>query len=416
MTINEFLREKKFSSTKAVPNGKASTPEELYNNCITVPYPNDKSDPKTEMINRAIIGWHKLLSWYAVQDGAVLLSRLYESQKTDAVWDNRRNALTLSENYSYAFCSNHFARIIMTMALNGFVPSKQDFWDTMVTKRDFYLSSSHGLTGIEKRISAYSRKLYSDKCYTPGWYLAHIISVNDMPYKNSSSIDTRSIFKLGKESDWGFDAAMGCTVRKNNDRLTDPQKAVAVAHFLRCVDPINYFLVPNQNNVIYQKVHSNDGSPLGENKFVVEYMTIKAYERFGAEFEDFLNKALADLDIAKICSGKAKVSTAPINATYGIDINAGASSKKCGYDDEELMVAAYYLRNHSSLIKVEEVVLNVSNKKGFIAMKILNKLGIDTSAMSPHRGLLATTDINTAINSATGTFKATLEEILKRGL
>ena len=417
MTIKEFLSTKNIVSTIAIPIGLASTPQELYDECITVAYPSDASNPQTDKITQAIIGWHKLLSWYAEQEGAVLLSRLYESEGTSGNWDNRRNSLTISENYSYAFCSNHFARVIMTMALSGFVPDKKDFWDMMVNERGFYLGSLFGLTPVEKRISAYSQKVYNAKFYTPGWYLAHIISVaaKEMQYKEHQDIDVKNIFKLGREIDWQSDSMLGCKIRRNKDCLDAREKKVAIAHFLRCLDPINYFLVPNQNNTIYKKINAGDGSPLGENKFVVQFMFTKAHERFGSHFEDFLRKALVDFDIKSIYEKKSSIASAAIQAEYAPGINATGDSRKYS-EDEEFEVAAYFLKNRVGLVNVEEIVLKVSSKRGWAAKEILNKLGIDTSKKSPHRGLLAKSNIDDEIAKATGVFKNTLEEIKKRGL
>lgn len=415
MTIKEFLSGKNVALTKTVPVGNASTPQELYSGCITVPYPCDPTDPRSDIITEAIIGWHELLSWYVKQDGAVLLSRLYESEGSSGNWDNRRNSLTISKNYNYAFCSNHFARVIMTMALNGFVPDKKDFWDMMVTDRSFYLSSLFGLTPVEKQIAAYNQKAYNARFYTPGWYLAHIISVKDMPYKEHCDIDVKNIFKLGNKSEWSEDSILGCIVRKNNDSIDLREKEVAVAHFLRCLDPINYFLVPNNNNVIYKKINPDDGSPLGENKFVVQYMMIKAYERFGSAFKDFLNLALADLDIQSVCGTKAAIATAAISVEYAPRINTSGSTQKYT-DDEEIEVAVFFLRNHTGLVDAEETVLKVSGKRGWEAKRILNDLGIDTSRKSVHKGLLIKSNIDTEIAKADGVFKTTLEEIKKRGL
>ena len=419
MTIQEFLAGTSFIPTQPVPNGKANTPEQLYNNCISVPYPSD-THPDAAKVTQAIKDWHKLLVWYANQDGAVFLSRLYESQRTNGVDDNRRNSLTVSNNYSYAFCSNYFPRIILSMALNGFCPTEADFWNWLVTNKTAHLGYFKS-TAIERRIAAYPLGSYNAKFYTSGWYLAHIISVNAMTYKGHNNIDVRDIFQLGDESMWEFDATLGKIIRKNGSTIDANQKAVAIAHFLRCVDPINYFLVPNKNNVVYHEVNAGDGTPLGENRFVVEYMLIKAFERFGDTLEDFLNLSLADVDIHSICSAanKAKISASPIDAVYKIGINNnGAPTLKNTYD-KELEVAAYYLRHNVGLVKVEENVLKLSGKKGWTAQTILRSLGIvDTSAKSIYKGLLSKphADIDVEISRATGIFKTTLEEIKKRGL
>ena len=410
MTIKEFLQGQGFAPTKMVPTGFAATPEELYTKCISVVC------PETNTITNAIIGWHELLTRYVKRDGAVLLTRLYESETDkDGRWDNRRNALTISQNYNYAFCSNHFPRLILTMALNGFVPNDDDFWDMLVTNREFYLSALFGMTPVEKRISAYQTKSYHAAYYTPGWYLAHIASVKDMPYKNCSHLDIQTIFKLGEEKDWQYDKTLNCTVRKNNDKLDAQEKEFAVAHFLRLVDPINYFLVPNRYNVLYKKVNPSDKSPLGENDFVVKYMLVKAYQRFGETFIDFVDKALVDVDINEACLQHSNVASSEISADFAVDINPHPSSRKYTYD-EEIEVVAYYLRHRDGLVNVEVKHMKLSGKRGWEAKSILNTLGVDTSRGTKHKGLLQRANIDDEIDKASGVFKTTLEEIKKRGL
>ena len=85
-------------------------------------------------------------------------------------------------------------------------------------------------------------------------------------------------------------------------------------------------------------------------------------------------------------------------------------------ENDKYKVASYYLRNNVSLIEVEKHVLGLLDNHGARAKNILNKLGIDTTKNSPHKGLLVNNDIDTAISQATGKVKETLEEIKKRNL
>ena len=145
-------------------------------------------------------------------------------------------------------------------------------------------------------------------------------------------------------------------------------------------------------------------------------MLTKVYERFGLVFEDFLDKALADIDIKSIYKQKSSIASAKIHAEYAPGINATGDSRKYT-DDEEFEVASYFLKNRLGLVNVEEIVLKVSGKRGWAAKEILNKLGIDTSKKSAHKGLLIESDIDAEIANATNpVFKHTLEEIKKRGL
>lgn len=85
-------------------------------------------------------------------------------------------------------------------------------------------------------------------------------------------------------------------------------------------------------------------------------------------------------------------------------------------DDQKYAEAAYYLRKAAKLTEVEEVCLGINNS-GSTAKGHLNKLGIDTSDNSPHKGMLSGTSIDDAIaDPANAKIKNTLEEIKVRGL
>ena len=61
--------------------------------------------------------------------------------------------------------------------------------------------------------------------------------------------------------------------------------------------------------------------------------------------------------------------------------------------------------------------MKLTGRNGATAKYILNKLGVDTSGKTGHKGLLLhCTNIDDEIAKATGTFKLTLEEIKKREL
>lgn len=91
-------------------------------------------------------------------------------------------------------------------------------------------------------------------------------------------------------------------------------------------------------------------------------------------------------------------------------------SRRTYTDDDKYREAAYYLKNSVGLKDVEKAVLGLDGS-GNTAQNHLNKLGIDTSSTSKHKGLLIHTDIDDAIAKATdATFKNTLEEIKNRSL
>ena len=308
MNIYEFLHTPVLVTPRPVPTGHASTPEELLKTCIPV----DLTDKK--LVN-SIIEWHNLLLRYINNNpDPVFLSRLYESAGISGAWDTRRGALTICKNYRYAFASNHFARIIYTMAINCFIPTDDDFSD-MMNNMKFSLFYEHRLTPIEKKIAAYTNIPYDHPYYTPDWYLAHIISVNDCPYFNHEHIPIRDIFQIGNASDWVYNSKIDRMVRTNDVALTPEEYEVAKAHFIRFVDPINYFLVPGKNFVVYNKQHEDDGAPLGENKYVLDLMTLEASRAFGKTFEEFMKEALVDPDYIKTIKNRYKVNQT-IDAHY----------------------------------------------------------------------------------------------------
>ena len=94
----------------------------------------------------------------------------------------------------------------------------------------------------------------------------------------------------------------------------------------------------------------------------------------------------------------------------------GASGRRRYTDEDKYAEAAYYLCKGAKLTEVEEVCLGVNNS-GSTAKDHLNKLGIDTSDSSPHKGMLSDISIDDAIaDPANAEIKKTLVEIKARGL
>ncbi|EPF46901.1 hypothetical protein HMPREF1222_01482 [Treponema vincentii F0403] len=273
-TIQDFLNDSTFSFP-AVPTGTASSIEEFYENCIKTTLQKDSSIVKE---------WHNLLVEYSKDSESILLSRLYESRKVNGQWDTRRGMETImNDNFSYAFASNFFARIIYSMVYVGFVPEYKNFKD-MFINHIFSLYSFIGTTDCERKYSSFVNKAYKPVFYTQGWYLAHIISINDEQFYKFPNVNIKEILVPGKLSDWKL--FNNIYKRKLNYSFTNDEKKIIIAHFLRFIDPINYFLVPNQNNINVKSI--------GENKNVVDYILRRSFEVYGDSFINFLDLALVD--------------------------------------------------------------------------------------------------------------------------
>lgn len=324
-TIKEFFNNKDFNFPKP-PTDKCDSVIDLYENCIKMTAQPDKS---------VIEKWHDLLVRYANDPKSVKLSRLYEStkngtekvyengiEKKKIIWDTRRGMQTFMQNgYTYAFASNYFARLIFSMAYAGFVPEYDDF-KSMFLNRDFPLFFPYKTTECDRQYASFNAKTYKDCFYTPGWYLAHIISVNDIPFYKYPEANIKEILHLGKLSDWKktFDIKSSemtikefldlpdlsdpsglselekindSRIRKIHSRnmdksFTEDEEKIIRAHFLRFIDPINYFLVPSGWNDI------QIGKSVGENKDVISFMIKKRHETFGKKYEEFLDLALVN--------------------------------------------------------------------------------------------------------------------------
>ena len=100
--------------------------------------------------------------------------------------------------------------------------------------------------------------------------------------------------------------------------------------------------------------------------------------------------------------------------------SSSTSSRTGGFSDaERYAAAAYYLRNDDATLGAVQVAalgISATAGNGSQAKTVLNRLGVDTSRSSTHRGLLNRISIDDAIVTATDPFKTTLEEIKKRGL
>lgn len=132
------------------------------------------------------------------------------------------------------------------------------------------------------------------------------------------------------------------------------------------------------------------------------------YKQLRQEQEDWIRQAMEKLDAEGIKPTVTKTEKSK-------NIDDAFAGKGYTYD-EKLAVAACYLRKDEGLVWVEENCMKLKGRNGATAKYILNRLGIDTSTKSEHRGLLAKPNVNLddEIGKATGAFKITLEEIKKR--
>lgn len=292
--------------------------------------------------------WSKLLIDYTEEDDAVFAIRAFfgrskkfiESKKDDEL---RRGFLTVPNNasYTYFFTDNSFAAYFHKMALDGYVPSLDEF-KNMMMKRLF--PAHFGLhCGIEKVKAAY------DIGATPvppigeyGYKIAHVSDacghycMNNNDDLSFADLSPRH-FPRGKYSDWKYNSTLGYYVR-NIDVLPETRK-ILTAHFLRFVNPFNHFLAPKAKNTntskktgisttkIYNKYYNYikqaEKYDIGEFKPLLDYVN-ERFEKdvYKDEYIEYKKLLLLPDDFFGTVSGDEE-----INIEYGNPLHVFESSK-----------------------------------------------------------------------------------------
>ena len=277
---------------------KAKDFDELWKNVIEPNLP-DKN---------AVIGWHNLLMQYVQQDNAVFTLRACASGD-----HSRRgclNQVIVNGKTTFGtFCiDNGIPTYIYAMAKDKFVPELTEFNEMMIHNCSFPFGWN--VTSEEKEIAAYPKGKnpgISDK----GYKLAHIFPAgkeysDDAGYKTITKF-WKAEFPKKDVSDWKQNKlASGKYYRPikiNDEGKVEKVRNFAVAHFLRSVHPLNFFLVPKKSNTrdeesgilktnIYYKDHNGkEQNEIGEYFKLIEYVAAKIKDIYKdtAVYQEFLD-------------------------------------------------------------------------------------------------------------------------------
>lgn len=299
MQLKEFLGNLNSSQIPKLKNGSAKTIKEFYEQCI------EKYMPLKEVVYQ----WDEILDKYISEPASILFVRRYSSAADKRWTDIRRGFLTTYEDdFGYVFCDNFLAHYFYTMAFAGYVPRYDDFKDSIV-KRDF----PYGFRETKEEVSfrAYP-KGKSSYLNIAGWKLAHLYSVNQNDYNFNYKKESSYLFPRGEQTDWTIHPGKDYPERKFPGTVTPEERQKMIAHFLRVVHPINYFLVPMQK---YEVDDCNDD--IGEVQELINYV----YYRQKQNFPDIFNKFEKNILAKKPTVLEAKkIEDTIINITYGRDI------------------------------------------------------------------------------------------------
>lgn len=430
MTLIDKLNNIDKPLIRNLPNGKASSIDELWETLISKYMPNKE----------VVLAWHDLIMQYIQLEHPVLAIRGYNNASKNNYGDLRRGFLTRSEEFSFFYTDNFFAAYFQKMVLDDYVPTLQELVKTFQQRK---FPSRFGRNTAEERELLAIKQGKDPKINQAGFKLAHIIPVGKDFSCNRSNYGMAEIlatfFPRGERSDWILkNDSLGDFYER--DFMTDEDaKKYAIAHFVRFIHPFNYFLSPKKT---CEK--NNKCLELAEYQPLLNYVHDFMLKTYGAAYEEFLEVIMVDSKYHKPCFDAA---TNCIDIQYGLNIDdAGGSEdgeseefllkeierlkkrleelkssnvqnnnikdediqsdKSAACHDNivaikptsvEIQMAIEYLNNpQTSFRKLEEKYLHIKSATrggGFKAKAIINKMGLSTE----HKGILQLKSIDELI-------------------
>ena len=248
MTLEEKLKNIKTTSTlESLPQydkvESAKDLEELWNKVISPTLP-DKS---------TVVAWHNLLMDYVKQDNAVFSLRAYASGKNSRRGFLNKVYICGQVSFGTFYTDNSIPVYFYSLAKDGFIPTLTELNNALINKLTFpygYFSTSAGTNFV-----AYP-KGDNPEINKKGYKLAHIFSAGEN-YSNKAGYGSikefcDSAFPNSAITQWqnnilpsGQHFRPICLKDKSE---AEKIRKFAIAHFIRSVHPINYFLIPNKTN------------------------------------------------------------------------------------------------------------------------------------------------------------------------
>ncbi len=362
MTLKEKLRDIKKTSTleslSAYPDiKKAKDLDQLWKDVIEPNLP-DKN---------VVIQWHEILKDYIKQEDATFSIRRFGSHtKKESSSVLRRGFLNKvfvdeKELFSTFYVDNGFPAYFYSMAKDGFVPADCKELKDLIDNFEF--PCGYFQTDVEKQLAAYT-KGKDPQISTKGYKIAHIFSAGegyreDAGYAKIADF-CKDVFPRGERSEWKTNVLPSGkhyrTIYITNEAEAQKIKKFAIAHFIRTVHPINYFLVPNKINTrdkssgiiktnIYWHDYDNGGqekNEIGEYSKLIEYVAAKIKDIYKDTnvYQEFLDLIFPIDDCVD-----PKGDNAQIDAEYAIGIwqkkiDCGAISSKATVSDSALLKAS----------------------------------------------------------------------------
>lgn len=253
MNIKDYYKDYQNQKNSTTLNDVSKTSlkiSDFFNDCI-----------KGTLLNKEyVLAWRNMLMEYVDLPDAIFWVRYYESGSRDKItnrFNTRRACLTrFNDGFSYVFVSNYDVHEIFNMISKGVVPNAKEFLSLMKSY-SFPLHYDPNGSCEESDMAIYPNigTVRAGILTMNGWYLAHINDIKgeyireDGTFRKLNKVEINTkIFPRGVINDWKIDKLSHKKIRELPYSLTDDEKAIVKAHFLRFVDPLNYFLVPGLSN------------------------------------------------------------------------------------------------------------------------------------------------------------------------
>ncbi len=243
----------------------------------------------------------------------------------------------INSDYYYAFSDNYLASYIYKMALDGAYPDDGDElyklftefkdenqigWLTISRLKQKNITDKYGngkrmfpMMPVHYKKSAgktypdkYEEELNSFIINGPvcsigeaGYKHSHVFDAGDKYVINGRKYKISDIFKkwfsLKECSKLKQDYVWNQTIRNymaENDIVTTSDKNIAVACFLRFLDPINHFLAPKQGYNLFTPHVEAKINDIAEYPHLLEYIKNQYKQRYQKHYDDFTKLILPD--------------------------------------------------------------------------------------------------------------------------
>lgn len=361
ITFADFFEKCNILKIADLHNSSSFSVEDFYENVVL------KNEPKKEIV----IKWHELLIKYVNDDDAIFFVRRYASAPNKDWTKIRRGFLTEYDcGLKYVFCDNYFAHYFFMMVIKGIVPTYEEF-KSLILEREF--PYGYMVTSQEKPLQAFKRGKAVNINFS-GWKLDHINSVNkDYIFDYNSQKEV--IFPRGEQEEWIVNNGNNYCSRKMESSVVENHKEKVIAHFLRLVHPMNYFLTPQKKNCSFD---------VGGHNKMIDFVREKNKVKYGILFDDFEKMALVK-DNTTVSKPFPAIITFGFNHIIKNNISRkekknNIAQTKSDYSKNielDIKIIKSYLVDRKSFRTIEKEIMNIDSKKrggGFKARSILASL------------------------------------------